>query len=125
MMPTQHGALRSAYGFDTGGYTGEWGNNGKLAFLHQKEIVLNEDDTQNLLDAITLIREISSAIDLRAATSNLATGLNSPYYQSSSSTLEQSVTIHAEFPNATNHSEIEEAFTTLINRAAQYASRQR
>lgn len=118
-------ALRSAYGFDTGGYTGEWGNNGKLAFLHQKEIVLNEDDTQKLLDAITLIREISSAIDLRAAASNLATGLSSPYYQSSSSTLEQSVTIHAEFPNATNHSEIEEAFTTLINRAAQYASRQR
>jgi len=28
--------------FDTGGYTGTWDNtNGKLAFLHQKELVLN------------------------------------------------------------------------------------
>ena len=33
------------------------------------------------------------------------------------------VTITAEFPNATNHSEIEEAFTNLINKASQYANR--
>lgn len=108
---------------DTGGYTGEWGDSGKLALLHQKELVLNEGDTQNLLDAISLIREISSAIDLRAAASSLSAGLNSPYYQSSSSVVEQTVTIHAEFPNATDHNEIEEAFNTLINRAAQYASK--
>ena len=38
-------------------------------------------------------------------------------------TLEQTVTIHAEFPNATNHSEIEEAFNNLVNKASQYANR--
>ena len=40
-------------------------------------------------------------------------------------TLEQTVTIHAEFPNATNHNEIEEAFNNLVNRASQYANRRR
>ena len=37
--------------------------------------------------------------------------------------LEQQVEIHAEFPNATDRHEIEEAFSTLINRASQYANR--
>ena len=36
---------------------------------------------------------------------------------------EQNVTIQAEFPNATNHNEIEEAFNSLVNRASQYANR--
>lgn len=116
-------ALRRDYGFRTGGYTGEWGEEGKLAFLHQKELVLNAEDTKNILDAVALIREISSAIDLRAAASSLSAGLNSPYYQNSSSVVEQTVTIHAEFPNATDHNEIEEALNNLVNRAAQYASK--
>ena len=38
-------------------------------------------------------------------------------------TLEQEIYITAEFPNATNHSEIEEAFNNLANRATQYANR--
>jgi hypothetical protein len=29
-------------GFDTGGYTGSWGAYGKLAMLHEKEMVLNK-----------------------------------------------------------------------------------
>ena len=43
----------------------------------------------------------------------------SPFTQ----TLEQEVTIHAEFPNATNRTEIEEAFDNIINLASQYAFR--
>jgi hypothetical protein len=27
--------------YDTGGYTGSWDSSGRLAMLHQKEIVLN------------------------------------------------------------------------------------
>jgi hypothetical protein len=34
---------------DTGGYTGTWGTAGKLAILHEKELVLNPDDTSNFL----------------------------------------------------------------------------
>ena len=44
-------ALRIA-GYDTGGYTGAWGAEGKLALLHEKELVLNKEDTENLLASI-------------------------------------------------------------------------
>jgi hypothetical protein len=37
--------------------------------------------------------------------------------------LQQEVTIHAEFPNATQRTEIEAAFDTLLNRASQFANR--
>lgn len=107
----------------TGGYTGSWGTSGKLAILHEKELVLNKEDTANLLDVVSMVRDFSSAIDLRAGISSAASGLSSPGYAGSEQSLQQDVTIHAEFPNATNHSEIEEAFNTLINRASQYAGR--
>ena len=47
--------------------------------LHQKELVLNATDTENLLKAIDLIRTISKTIDLNAlsASSGLASLLNS------------------------------------------------
>jgi hypothetical protein len=51
----------------TGGYTGEWDSSGRLAVLHQKEIVLNAHDTENFLSAINIVRDIASMIDLRAA----------------------------------------------------------
>jgi hypothetical protein len=46
-------------GFDTGGYTGEWGPEGKMAMLHEKELVLNAKDTENFLTATSMLREIS------------------------------------------------------------------
>jgi hypothetical protein len=46
-------------GYDTGGYTGKWGPEGKLAILHEKEIVLNKEDTENFLTATSILREIS------------------------------------------------------------------
>jgi hypothetical protein len=33
----------------TGGYTGAWGATGRLAILHEKELVLNKQDTLNIL----------------------------------------------------------------------------
>ena len=45
--------------FDTCGYTGEWGTDGRLAVLHQKELVLNQEDTANILDAVSLIRQMT------------------------------------------------------------------
>jgi hypothetical protein len=38
-------ASRGISSFASGGYTGDWGTDGKLALLHEKEIVLNEEDT--------------------------------------------------------------------------------
>jgi hypothetical protein len=50
-------------GYATGGYTGEWGPEGKLAVLHEKEIVLNKHDTENLLMAVDMLSNILSTID--------------------------------------------------------------
>lgn len=109
-------------GYDTGGYTGDWGASGKLAILHEKEIVLNKSDTENLFKTVDVVRNISSQINnARAADfSYMRYGFGTNF---GNSTVEQKVEIKAEFPNATNHSEIEEAFDNLINRAAQYANR--
>ena len=110
--------------FDTGGYTGEWDSSGRLAMLHQKEIVLNASDTENFLSAIGIVRDIAKMIDLQAASQQYA--LMSALTMStapSGQTLQQEVTIHAEFPNATDRNEIEEAFKSLVNRASQFANR--
>ena len=111
--------------FDTGGYTGEWGPDGKFAMLHEKELVLNKEDTGNILSAVNMIREISNMIDLNAmsASHGLTSLLGVGGIKDTSNKLEQTVTIHAEFPSVQNHSEIEEAFNNLINTASQYANR--
>ena len=109
--------------FDTGGYTGEWGPEGKLAFLHQKELVLNADDTENLLKTITFIRDLVNMIDSQASFASLGAILSSPGFVQTDHNFEQNVSIYAEFPSATNHSEIEEAFNNLLNTASQYANR--
>ncbi len=111
--------------YDTGGYTGKWGPEGKLATLHEKELVLNKQDTSNILAAVSLIRQIASAIDLQALMQSFgllnvgATKIGTLAHAN----LEQKVEITAQFPNAIYHDEIKEAFDTLINRASQYANR--
>lgn len=116
-----------AYGkFDTGGYTGDWDGDGKFAMLHQKEIVLNADDTENFLKAIDVVRQISDVIDLNAMSAS--GGLGSLFASSvnkDNAQLEQNVHITAEFPNATNQNEILAAFDNVINLASQYANQKR
>lgn len=111
--------------FDTGGYTGNWGPEGRLAMLHQKEIVLNAHDTENFLAAIGIVRDISDQIEKNAIVMQYQNQLAN--YRASidngGETLQQEVHITAEFPNATNHNEIEEAFKNLTNLASQYANR--
>ena len=115
-------------GYKTGGYTGSWNGpnieeNGKLAFLHQKELVLNANDTENMLNAVKLIRQISQTIDLQAAAQSSTSIIRPSQLFNEREALQQEVTIHAEFPNVSDHNEIEEAFDNLVNRASQYANR--
>lgn len=110
-------------GFATGGYTGEWGSYGKLAMLHQKELVLNADDTKNFLASMELLDHILEVIDLQSASAQLGGLLTSPGVRDNNSTIEQNVHIEASFPNVQERSEIEEAFNNLINQASQYANR--
>ena len=127
IQKVQKNEITSSFlGFDTGGYTGSWDSSGRLAMLHQKELVLNADDTAKFLAAIDIVRDISRIIDLNAtAQSGLFNLLNTTTVGLNGQILEQQVTIHAEFPNATNHNEIEEAFNSLINRASQFANRKK
>ena len=108
----------------TGGYTGSWGSEGRLAILHEKELVLNKYDTENMLDMVNTLRDI----DWRAKLSELWTKIEehfiSPIFGGGDN-LQQDVRIEASFPGVSNHTEIEEAFNNLINTASQYANRKR
>ena len=108
--------------YDTGGYTGEWGQDGKLAVLHQKELVLNASDTANMLDIVNIVRDIVQQIDAQALYSR-GRRFDLPRIETRAETLEQNVHIEANFPNATSHQEIEQAFDNLINLASQYANK--
>ncbi|PZW85882.1 TP901 family phage tail tape measure protein [Bacillus sp. AG442] len=53
--------------FDVGGYTGTWGSSGRLAMLHEQELVLNKADTSNVLKIVELTRNIFGDIQTKAA----------------------------------------------------------
>ena len=109
--------------FASGGYTGQWNDNrGKIAVLHQKELVLNEDDTKNFLEGTHILREISSSLQgsLSARMDNMRLG---SLMSTDKEELEQNVHIEASFPNVNSKKEIEEALNDLVNLAAQRAMR--
>ena len=114
-------------GYDTGGYTGDWNNNnGRLAMLHKKELVLNANDTNNMLNAITILRDITANLGatlLNKMASISAGGASSIGQGLAAAGMEQNVVINAEFPNATNSREIEDALNNLVNRASQYITK--
>jgi TP901 family phage tail tape measure protein len=79
--------------FDTGGFTGSGFSDGKLAILHQKELVLNQMDTSNILKAVNLVRNFASNIQLP----NFASVFES-ITPKSPTTVDQSKTIHINNP---------------------------
>lgn len=109
--------------FDTGGYTGNWNSSeGKLAVLHEKEIVLNKEDTANLLKGIDILRSLNmSMLGTVAAMGTGADSSMAAWELIKEMGIEQIVNISAEFPNATDRDEIEAAFYDLINLATQHA----
>lgn len=112
-------------GMASGGYTGSWGKEGKLGVLHEKELVLNATDTANMLDMLQITRDMINTIDLQTQNAKLGFGelVASTIRDPLSEVLEQNVHIIAEFPNATDHNEIEQALLNLNNTASQYANR--
>ena len=116
----------SGVSMSTGGYTGDWGEtSGRLAFLHQKELVLNEQDTLNILAAVNAVREITNSLNninngqlssIAQQAMGFSSGINT------NSQLDQNVHIEATFPNVREHTEIEQAFNNLVNMASMRAS---
>ena len=112
--------------FDTGGYTGVWNSSeGRMAMLHEKELILNKMDTANILSAVSMVRDIASAlttsVNLHIADKMSRILSASDFEQAEATPMEQKVYIEAHFPSANNAKEIEEAFDNLVLRATQSA----
>jgi hypothetical protein len=93
-----------------------------MAVLHEKEIVLNKQDTANILSAVDLVRSLGDSM------MNTMAFMSSGYAMSAAAwelakelIIEQTVNINAEFPNATDRAEIEAAFEELVGLATQHA----
>ena len=73
----------------------------------------------------SIMSSILKTIDLNAQYANSGLGSLTPsaVKEDIQQILEQYVNIDAEFPNAKDHYEIEEAFNNLLNTASQYANR--
>ena len=121
-------------GADTGAYTGDWSDgfsldNGKLIKVHPKELILNKEDTSNILKTVDIVRGLSDWIDKQVdlmtnsslSILNHLVDANIPAIDKEQN-LNQQVQIEANFPNVTDHYEIEEALSNLSNDAAQYIS---
>lgn len=115
----------------SGGYTGDWsgqgidGMGGRMAVLHQKELVLNESDTSNMLAAVEALRQMN--ID-KLAQSILATSIATAQMQIQTQLLSaqlsglrdqyessRNTTINADFSGVRTADEILRAFEELEN----------
>lgn len=117
-------------GYDTGGYTGrDWTAsekaNGKIGLLHEKELVLNKTDTENILNAVDMVRSMV-ALGRNGNYNNIIRQSNNVVDMASvvqplddmGQTIYQ---VECTFPNATNVDEIQRAILTLPDIAPQYA----
>ena len=113
--------------FDTGGYTGDWNSSeGRVAILHEKELILNKQDTKNILDSVTIMRSIMASMSgniISKLGSLTSVNPTTSSFGGNSSMLQQQVKIQATFPNVNSKKEIEEALSDLVNLAAQRAMR--
>lgn len=93
------------------------------------EIVLNPQDTENILTAVQGVRALDSStlsmLNKYITNASLAMSfglgnISAGSVYGATDTIQQEVHITAEFPNATNSAEIQDAFDNIINRATQY-----
>lgn len=118
-------------GYRSGGYTGDdWTAaekaSGKIGLLHEKELVLNKTDTENILNAVDMVRSMvalgrngnyndiirqsDNVVDMASVVKPLSDDMGQTIYQ-----------VECTFPNATGVDEIQKAILTLPNIAPQYA----
>lgn len=107
-----HFSKKSSY--DTGGYTGEFGPEGKLAVLHEKELVLNKNDTENFLNIVQILRDLQLQSSIISRLPRFAKNVDKK------EGIQQNVTIYADFPDATDRDEIAAALLQLASQSSQY-----
>ena len=93
--------------------------------LHEKELVLNKSDTENILSVVDMVRGIANKFDLSEGLSGIAKSIlgSSQLAMAGVGTMDQNVHIEANFPNVQSHTEIELALSNLVNSASQYVNR--
>ena len=131
-------ALKRLSGFKSGGYTGKWNDitgekdNGKLAWLHQKELILNAKDTENMLKTVGMVRDLTGMLkNMQLDAFHKTFGMLEKYIPSqpvgytntNNTSTAQTVHINANFPNANDSVQIEKAFKNLANIALQKAAK--
>jgi TP901 family phage tail tape measure protein len=83
--------------FKTGGYTGDWvGDSGRLAILHKKELVLNQNQTKDILTTAKIMDKLRTVIPNLSVASNINNGGST---QSSNEHNEYNVSVHVENMN--------------------------
>lgn len=86
--------------------------------------MLNAADTQNILAAVDLVRQMTD--ELKVASLNTTfNNYNRTQTQGITDTIEQRVEIAAEFPNASSADEIKQALLNLSDAAMRYSYRER
>jgi hypothetical protein len=82
------------------------------------ELVLNQNETEDFLKAVDILRSLNLSM-LQSVAAMSVEGMMSRHgaAMGADRKIEQTVHITAEFPNATNRTEIEEAFKNLSNLA--------
>lgn len=111
-------------------YTGGLFTDPSLTSIAEKgpEIVLNADDTKNILAAVAMMRQTVGAQlgslngSLAGVTNSIASSVSSPVTNNTNNdnSVQQEVHIEASFPGVSVAQEIEDAFNSLLNQVAQY-----
>lgn len=124
------GSIANLFGdiprFATGGYVGSWsGNIGKLAVVDSGEIVLNAGETENILSAVEIIRNMTNQMKNGAlgGIMNLMSYKDKIGMSDGGNDIQQRVSIEANFPNASDAEEIKRALLSISDNAYQYVSR--
>lgn len=116
---------------DTGGYTGDFTNSGRLAILHEKELVLNRSDSENILNAVNgvrllepaLLKMISGVLNTPVTIADRLTASYGIGSFDNEQGFQQQVYVSASFPNAIDQNEIQTAILGLANYASQYVNK--
>lgn len=127
------GSTKKAASLDSGGYTGTWSNStnnaeGRMAILHEKELILNKEDTKNILETVKMQRGLMESIKGRGSSvknsiQNMSSNISNIQNSNRMSTVEQNITLSPNFPNAKDRSEIEAAFEGLLGKASTYVGK--
>ena len=87
--------------------------------LHQKELVLNAHDTENMLNTVAIMRQLATSLGENVLSRLAGVAARSQNGNDNTSALEQNVHIDATFPNVRDAKEIENALNNLVNSASQ------